>query len=45
MGIVVEDDLVEEDVEVVTDVVNLDVDNVIDRPDLEDAELYGVDVD
>ena len=28
-----EDDPVEEDVEVVDDVVNLDVDNVVDRPD------------
>ena len=27
----------------VEDVVNLDVDNVVDRPDLEDVELYGVD--
>ena len=36
--IVVEDDLVGEDVEVVEDVVNLDVDNVVYRLDLENVE-------
>ena len=44
MDIVVEDDLVEEDVEVVEDVVNLNVDNVVDRPDHDDVELYDADV-
>ena len=44
MEIVVEDDLVEEDVGVVGDVVNLDVDNVVDRPDHKDVELYNIDV-
>ena len=29
----------------VSDVVNLDVDNVVDRPDHEDVELYDVDVE
>ena len=45
MSIVVQDDLVEKEIEVVSDVVYLDDDNVVDRPDHEDVELYGVDVD
>ena len=45
MDTVVEDGLVEEDAEAVSEVGNLDVDNVVDKPDLEDVELYNVDVE
>ena len=44
MDMVVEDDPVEEDVEMADDVVSLDVDNVVDRSDHEDVELYAIDV-
>ena len=43
--IVVEDDVVGEYVEVVDDVVHLGVDDVVDKSDLEDVELYDVDVE
>ena len=43
--IVVGDDVVGDDREMVEDVVHLGVDDVVDKFDLEDVELYDVDVE